>query len=100
MSGTILICLTKMVKAKEVIKAVLKAPVRVIAVPVGIVICIPHFVIGVVTKGLGILGSRMIKWALGYQPDMIDDKEMEEKIGEMITKFKARRNERAKVSKP
>ena len=89
-----------MVKAKEVIKAILKLPVKIIAIPEGLVMCVPHFIIGVITKGMGILGSKMIQWALVYKPDIIDDKELEEKIGKMITKFKARRNERNQVSKP
>ncbi len=89
-----------MVKAKEVIKAILKAPIKVIAVPIGIVMCVPHFVL-VITKGMGILGSKMLTWAFGYQPDIIDDKEMEEKIQKMMDKFKERRNARkTTISKP
>lgn len=89
-----------MVKAKEVIKAILKAPVKVIAIPIGLVMCIPHFFIGVIIKGAAILGSKIIKWALGYQPDIIDDKETEKKIEKMIADFKAKRNARTQVGKP
>ncbi len=88
-----------MVKAKEVIKAILTAPVRVVVIPIGIIICVPQFVI-VIIKGMGIIGIKMLAWTLGYEPDIIDDKEAEEKIQGMINKFKERRNERKnKVSK-
>ena len=83
----------------KLIKAILQIPFRILGFFIGLLMCVPHLTI-VIIKGMALIGAKMLKWALGYEPDIIDDKGMEEKIEGLVTKFKERKNARIEGRKP